>query len=47
MVMIYILNLSLQGADPGFSEEGVQMYKRGVCLPNLKQNFLKFSMKME
>ena len=29
------------------SEKGVQMYKRGVRLPNFKQIFLKFSMKMK
>ena len=29
------------------SEEGVQMYKRGVRLPNVKQNLLNFSMKMK
>ena len=29
------------------SEEGVQMFKRLVRLPNFKQNFLKFSMNLK
>ena len=29
------------------SKEGVQMYKRGVRLPNFTQHFLKFPMKIK
>ena len=37
----------LSGADPGFLKRGFKCKKWGVLLPNLNQNLLKFSMKME